>query len=192
MKKPARGGLGAGLVVITGRGWSGFRPSGSASHRHIAVALSATEDGAELTERLLNFSRRQQTEPRLADLRRPLTDCHGLLRRTTREGIELRIRPGPVALRVRVEAQQFQDALLNLAINACDAMPRGGVLTIAAVRRRLPAATVLVVDGCIRPESRLPRRECSGRPRPGRSSRRPLPRAQGRRSSGGNPPLGRA
>lgn len=107
-------------------------------------ALSATEDGAELTERLLNFSRRQQTEPRRADLRRLLTDCQGLLRRTTREGIELRIRPGPIALPVQVDAQQFQNALLNLAINACDAMPRGGVLTIAAVRRRLPAAAVHV------------------------------------------------
>jgi signal transduction histidine kinase len=55
----------------------------------------------------------------------------------TDEGIALCLSPGPVPLPVRVDPQQFQNALLNLAINARDAMPRGGTLTIGAARREV-------------------------------------------------------
>lgn len=100
-------------------------------------ALSAAEDGAEVIERLLTFSRRQQAEPRLVDLRTLLADCRPFLRRVTDEHIELRLCPGPGPLPLWVDPQQLQNALLNLAINARDAMPRGGTLTVETGRREI-------------------------------------------------------
>lgn len=103
-------------------------------------ATSAAEDGATLTRRLLAFSRRQPLEPSLMDLDVFIEHTGRFLRRVTGEGIELIARGGGGPLPVYVDRQQLENALINLAINARDAMPNGGTLTIEARRQDVVAA----------------------------------------------------
>ncbi|MFV1978877.1 MAG: ATP-binding protein [Myxococcota bacterium] len=96
----------------------------------IDMAMNAAERGADLTGRLLAFSRKQATHEESADLRELADDMVGLLHRTlgSRIGIEIN---GPADLwRCRVDRGQFENSLLNLALNARDAMSSGGTLTI--------------------------------------------------------------
>ncbi len=90
---------------------------------------SAAERGAELTHRLLAFSRRQPLEPQSVDLSERIKQLEPLLRRTLGEHIRIVVEPEPSAP-AEVDPGQFENALLNLAINARDAMPHGGTLTI--------------------------------------------------------------
>jgi len=90
---------------------------------------SAAERGAELTHRLLAFARRQPLEPLSVDLSERLKQLEPLLRRALGEDIEIEIKPDGTAP-AEVDPGQFENALLNLAINARDAMPHGGTLTI--------------------------------------------------------------
>jgi len=100
--------------------------------RLIDGALRGAQRGAALTQRLLAFARRQdlQIEPRdLSELVRGMAD---LLERSVHSGIELRIDLPPVLPPVLVDANQIELALLNLVVNARDAMPEGGRLSIFA------------------------------------------------------------
>ena len=102
-------------------------------------AYGAAEDGAKLTGQLLAFGRRQPLNPKPTDLALLISNFSELLRRSLGELIELNIRlTGSNHLCV-VDASQLQNALLNLAINARDAMPRGGKLTIEVSQARLDA-----------------------------------------------------
>ena len=102
-------------------------------------AQDAAQDGAKLTGQLLAFGRRQPLNPQLADIGKIVADFADLLRRTLGEAIELRlITTGSPHLAV-VDASQLHNALLNLAINARDAMLRGGRLTIEISQARLDA-----------------------------------------------------
>jgi PAS domain S-box-containing protein len=102
-------------------------------------AQDAALDGAKLTGQLLAFGRRQPLNPQLADIGQIVADFADLLRRTLGEAIELRtIVTGSPHLAV-VDASQLQNALLNLVINARDAMERGGRLTIEISQARLDA-----------------------------------------------------
>ena len=95
------------------------------------MTASAAERGAQLTKRLLAFARRQALEPRAVDVGALLANMQGLLRRTLHENVEIAIR-GERGLRpALVDPGQLEVAVLNLAINARDAMPEGGCLTIA-------------------------------------------------------------
>jgi PAS domain S-box-containing protein len=105
----------------------------------LGEARDAAEDGAKLTGQLLAFGRRQPLNPNLADIGKIVADFADLLRRTLGEAIELRmIVTGSPHLAV-VDASQLQNALLNLVINARDAMERGGRLTIEISQARLDA-----------------------------------------------------
>jgi len=100
--------------------------------RLIDGALRGAQRGAALTQRLLAFARRQdlRTEPRdLSELVRGMAD---LLDRSIHPGIELRMNLPPVLPPVLVDANQIELALLNLVVNARDAMPEGGRLCITA------------------------------------------------------------
>ncbi|WP_181872702.1 hybrid sensor histidine kinase/response regulator [Billgrantia montanilacus] len=94
-----------------------------------AVAESA-QRGADLTQRLLAFARRQALAPQPTDINRLIRGLTELLRRTLGEQIELRFHPGQGLWAANIDPSQLESALLNLSINARDAMSDGGHLTI--------------------------------------------------------------
>ena len=101
------------------------------------MTATAAERGAELTNRLLAFARRQALEPRLLDINRLVCDMETMLRRTLKENIDIEmVRAGGLWI-AEVDPGQLESALLNLAINARDAMPEGGRLTIETANTML-------------------------------------------------------
>jgi PAS domain S-box-containing protein len=93
-------------------------------------AQSAADEGAKLTSQLLAFGRRQSLNPRTVDIGQLVGGFSDLLRRTLGEAVELRTVISGAAIEASVDGSQLQNAILNLAINARDAMPKGGRLTI--------------------------------------------------------------
>jgi PAS domain S-box-containing protein len=93
-------------------------------------ALEAAERGATLIQRLLAFARRQPLQAQPVELNRLVAGMIDLLRRTLGEIIQVETRLAGDLAQVVIDASQFETALLNLALNACDAMPNGGQLTI--------------------------------------------------------------
>jgi PAS domain S-box-containing protein len=104
---------------------------GSDAHDIAKLALGAGERGAELVSRLLSFSRAQTLDPLPVDIDGLFSGLEPLVRRTIGEHIEVRFEAEP-GLACVADRAQLDSALLNLAINARDAMPRGGRLTIQA------------------------------------------------------------
>ncbi|HEX6707311.1 MAG TPA: ATP-binding protein [Albitalea sp.] len=108
----------------------------------IASIKRAVEAGSRLTRQLLAFSRRQAWHAEVIDLRRWLPSVVDLLRHTLTREIQLAFDVAPDAPAVEVDAAELELALINLAINARDAMPQGGELRIAVTRagpnERLP------------------------------------------------------
>ena len=94
--------------------------------------LQAAERGASLTRRLLAFSRRQTLQPARIDLRETMVAMTDMLRRTLGGNIEIGFDAPPDLWSTSVDRAQFETAVLNLALNARDAMVHGGRLTIAA------------------------------------------------------------
>jgi PAS domain S-box-containing protein len=100
-------------------------------HQRMAKTLQmATERAAELTRGLLAFSRRQTLAPVVLDLNEVVSQMNGLLRRTLGEHIEIVVETGADLWPVEADRAQLESAILNLAVNARDAMPKGGRLTI--------------------------------------------------------------
>lgn len=95
------------------------------------MIVAAAKRGAEMTQRLLAFARRQTLEPRAVDLNRLLEQFAPLIQRTLGEHIEISITDVPGLWPVLVDPGQLEAAILNLAVNARDAMPQGGSLRIA-------------------------------------------------------------
>ncbi len=108
--------------------------------RYLDVAQGAAQRAAALTHRLLAFSRRQTLDPKPADVNRLITELDELIRRTMGPAIEVSIQATPELWGVLVDANQLENALLNLCINARDAMPDGGTLTIETCNTVLDAA----------------------------------------------------
>jgi PAS domain S-box-containing protein len=105
----------------------------------LSEAQGAADDGAKLTGQLLAFGRRQPLNPKLADVGQLVSRFSDLLRRALGEAVELRtIVSGSPGLAL-IDASQLQNALLNLALNARDAMPRGGRLTVEISPTKLDA-----------------------------------------------------
>jgi PAS domain S-box-containing protein len=96
----------------------------------IGRALSGAMHGAELTHRLLAFSRQQPLEPTAFAINDLLPDLSAILKRTLGEGIAVHVETGIDLWPAFADPSQVQDAIVNLAINARDAMPDGGTLTI--------------------------------------------------------------
>jgi len=92
----------------------------------------AADRAAALTQQLLAFGRKQVMQPALVDLREVLDDTGRMLRRLIGEHIELAIRPGAMLSPVLADRGQLSQVIVNLAVNARDAMPNGGRLTIEA------------------------------------------------------------
>jgi PAS domain S-box-containing protein len=106
--------------------------SDAAATRLVRTALDAAAKGAELTQRLLAFASRQVLSPRAVRVGRLIEEMLPLIRQTLGERIPLSIQLDPAVWPVFVDPVQLESALINLASNARDAMPRGGTLTIAA------------------------------------------------------------
>lgn len=96
----------------------------------LKAGISASERGAELTRQLLAFSRRQTLTPRPTNTNDLIERVLGLGRRTLGEAVEVAFQPVEDAWWAHIDPAQLESALLNLAINARDAMPGGGILTI--------------------------------------------------------------
>jgi PAS domain S-box-containing protein len=97
---------------------------------NIAEITRAAQRAADLTRQLLAFARRQIIEPRIVDLNGLVLNVDRMLRRLLGEDVELVTLPQPDLWRVRIDPGQFEQVLVNLAVNARDAMPEGGRLLI--------------------------------------------------------------
>ena len=106
------------------------------SEKRVHAAINATMRGADLTKRLLAFSRRQTLEPQVIDVNDLVSGMDELLRRTLGETIELQTALAGEVCSADVDPGQLESAILNLAINARDAMAEGGGLTIETARVR--------------------------------------------------------
>jgi PAS domain S-box-containing protein len=100
--------------------------------RFLKGALSSAERASALTHRLLAFSRRQPIDPRPVHINQLVGSIQELLRRTLGERIKMKVGGADDLWLVRCDPNQLENALLNLAINARDAMPDGGTLSIEA------------------------------------------------------------
>jgi len=100
-------------------------------------ALDAVDRAASLTRQLLSFSRRELVAPRPVDLNEVVRSIQGLLHRLLGEHIELRVQLAPKPAVVRGDRGQLEQVLVNLAVNARDAMRDGGTLWILTETRRL-------------------------------------------------------
>ncbi|MGB8187655.1 MAG: ATP-binding protein [Pseudolabrys sp.] len=100
------------------------------AERALNNALVGAERAAQLTQRLLAFSRRQPLNPRVLDVNKLILSISDLLVRTLGENIELESIGAAGLWKVEADASELESTLLNLALNARDAMPEGGKLTI--------------------------------------------------------------
>jgi two-component system, cell cycle sensor histidine kinase and response regulator CckA len=107
-----------------------FEAKPDVARRDIEQVKAATERAASLISQLLAFSRKQILQPRVVDLNVLVTASSDLLRHVIGEHIELELRLDSQVGTVRLDPVQMEQGLLNLVINASDAMPEGGRLTI--------------------------------------------------------------
>jgi PAS domain S-box-containing protein len=98
--------------------------------RYVTAALAAADRAASLTHRLLSFSRQQPLDPTPTKLNRLVAGMEDLIRRTVGPEITVEVVGAGGLWTAFIDQNQFENALLNLCINARDAMPRGGRLTI--------------------------------------------------------------
>ncbi len=108
-----------------------------AAPRYIEAAQGAAKRAAALTQRLLAFSRRQTLDPRPVSLNRLIGDMEELVRRTVGPGVEMEVVGAGGLWSTLIDPNQLENALLNLCINARDAMPDGGRITIETANRWL-------------------------------------------------------
>jgi len=126
------------LTVINGFAALAARKSTDASvQESLREVLVAADRGANLTRQLLAFSRRQVVQARVISLNELIVRMQGMLRRLIDESIQLVVQPGQVPDQVLIDPGQLEQVLLNLAVNARDAMRNGGTLSLSTATRRL-------------------------------------------------------
>ncbi|HSP93689.1 MAG TPA: PAS domain S-box protein [Thermoanaerobaculia bacterium] len=120
------------LTAITGYSelLLGELPPEDLRRSHAEEIRKAGERAASLTQQLLAFSRRQVLEPKVLDVNVVVSDIERMLRRLIGEHIELKTRKTPDVWKVKADPGQIEQAILNLVLNARDAMPSGGTLAI--------------------------------------------------------------
>jgi signal transduction histidine kinase len=112
---------------------------GSSAAEDLRQVIEASDRAANLTHQLLAFSRKQVLQPTVLDLGDVVNGIAPMLRRIIGEHIVLEIETAPPLARVHADRGQLEQVLLNLAVNARDAMPAGGTLTIGTSNVRIPS-----------------------------------------------------
>jgi PAS domain S-box-containing protein len=107
------------------------------TRKHIEAASKATLRGADLTKRLLSFSRQQILQPEAVNVDAVVEEMSDLLRRTIGESIDISLHPTDDLWATNVDPAQLETAILNLVLNARDAMPDGGLLSIESSNVKL-------------------------------------------------------
>ncbi|HNX05565.1 MAG TPA: ATP-binding protein, partial [Opitutales bacterium] len=108
---------------------------GSPAMKYAQQIRAAGRKGVDLVSQLMTFSRKDRPNPTVLDLSQVIEEVKGMLRRVIREDIEMETNYGENLSRVRVDQGQIEQALLNLCVNARDAMPNGGRITIGVANR---------------------------------------------------------
>jgi PAS domain S-box-containing protein len=108
--------------------------------RYATAAMTSANRAAALTQRLLAFARRQSLDPKSVDTNQLVQGMDDLIRRSIGEAIDLEIVAGGGLWRTKCDPNQLENAVLNLAINARDAMPTGGRLTIETANSSIDTA----------------------------------------------------
>jgi PAS domain S-box-containing protein len=138
------------LTIIIGNLDTAIRRIDATADPRVQRALQHAAKGAEraarLTQRLLAFSRQQPLDPRATDIGRLLSGMTDLLTRAITETIAVDIHAAPDLPIVDVDPHQLENAILNLAVNARDAMPGGGALSIGASRAASGEVVIAVAD----------------------------------------------
>ncbi|HEY6705864.1 MAG TPA: ATP-binding protein, partial [Xanthobacteraceae bacterium] len=119
------------LMIVSGSAERLRRDLTSEKHRRLLdMIMNATSRGESLTRQLLAFSRRQMLTPAVIDLTQRLPELKDMLTRSLRDDITTEVLVPDESCAVKVDPSELELALLNLAVNARDAMPNGGTLTI--------------------------------------------------------------
>ncbi|MES2902252.1 MAG: CHASE domain-containing protein [Pseudomonadota bacterium] len=117
--------------------------------KRLASMQSAVDRGAKLSSQLLAFARRQPLQPAVVDLRQSLRSMEDLLQRAVGEGVTIKTMFAEDLWNTLVDPGQLENVIMNLVINARDAMEGGGTVTIALDNARLSAATAPALSGLI-------------------------------------------
>jgi CheY-like chemotaxis protein len=134
------------LTVILGQAGFLLNEALAEPHRKRVEAIHhAGERALALTRKLLTFSRREVIEPRVFDLNALILDLAKILRRLISEEIELATRLGADLATIRADPGQIEQAIINLVVNARDAMPQGGTLTIETGATEVAGSVLLTV-----------------------------------------------
>ncbi|MBC8003402.1 MAG: response regulator [Opitutaceae bacterium] len=122
-------------------------PPDSQARSDIEMVLKAADRAANLTRQLLAFARREVINPQVLNPNVLLLDLERMLTRLIRENITLKVKPGDQVGSVNADPSQLEQVLINLVVNAADAMPAGGRLTIETANAELSAAAVGQTSG---------------------------------------------
>ncbi|HJW72520.1 MAG TPA: PAS domain S-box protein [Geothrix sp.] len=124
----------------------GTQPYGSPLHHALTTICKATERGGEMVRRLLNFARQSPAEEREVDINELLREEMHMLERTTMAKVRLELDLAPDLRPIRGDANALTHALMNLCVNAVDAMPDNGTLTLRTRNVGQDRVEVLVED----------------------------------------------
>jgi signal transduction histidine kinase len=134
------------LTVVQGQLELALLDAEGQQRESLEEALAACQRGAELTERLLSYARKAPSVPEDVDISEALSSVQPILEKGLGSNAELRVNMPSVAQKIRVERVLFENALLNLVINAGDAIENEGVVTIHTELTRILEGSSLAAD----------------------------------------------
>ena len=116
-------------------------PPGDPVRNHATQILGAADKAQKLVRKLMAFSRKQKLVPELINVNPLITELHGILDRILDKRIEVMFRLDPALGQINADATQVEQVIMNLVLNARDAMPEGGTLTIETANVKVPQET---------------------------------------------------
>ena len=140
------------LTVITGYSellLHRYVDRNDAHYKDIEQIFKAGERAAALTRQLLAFSRQQVIQPETLDLNATITNINEMLRRLISEDIDLITILDPTLGHIKADSGQIEQIILNLVVNACDAMPQGGQITISTENIALTEDDITRLPGTV-------------------------------------------